>query len=403
MHEGHSGDRAEERSHEAVGRRGLLAWAAALAGAGLAWIAGEGRAEATHAATGTPGADSLALHVDSVNPGTERTFLVTDINGNPPAVFFNGATNSAFSIGQGDGFQGITRKVNSAGVHGRGQATGGLTVGIFGDTTTTGTGIVGSSGITFLSTTPAGVGVYGQSLAESGVGVRGQIPSAVSTANTIALYGENFSSNAGAGPGAGGFGAYGFSAMGHGLVGATGTAGGGAVVGSTNGVAGAYAGIFYGQLVVVGAKNAAVPHPDGSHRLLYCMESPESWFEDFGNAKLSSGCATVAIDPEFATVADMSDYHVFVTPYGNTKGLHIAQRTPTGFTVEEHDAGTSDIAFAWRLVAKRKDVDAPRLAKVTLPAEPPHPTRPEPITDSAPQNIPAPRKPKKFEDKHTHK
>ena len=29
-----------------------------------------------------------------------------------------------------------------------------------------------------------------------------------------------------------------------------------------------------------GTKSVVVPFPDGSHRQLYCMESPESWFED---------------------------------------------------------------------------------------------------------------------------
>ena len=75
--------------------------------------------------------------------------------------------------------------------------------------------------------------------------------------------------------------------------------------------------IFYGPVVVVvgGAKSAAVPHPDGSHRLLYCVESPESWFEDFGEGQLACGKAEVTINPDFAAVADMEKYHVFVTDH----------------------------------------------------------------------------------------
>ena len=63
--------------------------------------------------------------------------------------------------------------------------------------------------------------------------------------------------------------------------------------------------------VVGGAKSAAVPHPDGTHRRLYCVESPESWFEDFGKGQLDCGEADVAIDPTFAAVVDLDDYHVF--------------------------------------------------------------------------------------------
>ena len=121
-------------------------------------------------------------------------------------------------------------------------------------------------------------GVLGTSV--SAVGVYGEIP-ASSSASTIAIYGLNNSSYAGGGPGSGGFGVYGLSTKGHGLVGATASAGGAAVAGSTNGVAGAYAGVFFGPLIVAGAftvvggaKSAAVPHPDGSHRRLVLPRKP---------------------------------------------------------------------------------------------------------------------------------
>jgi hypothetical protein len=122
-----------------------------------------------------------------------------------------------------------------------------------------------------------GNGIVG--IASSGLGVLGIIPQAPG-ANSIAVYGQNYSTYAGPSPGAGGFGVYGLSAKGHGLVGATATAGGAAVVGATNGVAGAYGAAFYGPVIVGGdftvfggAKSAAVPHPDGTHRRLYCVES----------------------------------------------------------------------------------------------------------------------------------
>ena len=117
-----------------------------------------------------------------------------------------------------------------------------------------------------------------------------------------------------------------------------GAAGGAAVVGATNGVAGAFAAAFYGPVIVggdftvFGAKSAAVPHPDGSHRRLYCVESPESWFEDFGKSRLDCGEVVVPIDPDFAAVADLQDYHVFVTPYED-HDLRVSEQTPTQFTV----------------------------------------------------------------------
>jgi hypothetical protein len=275
-----------------------------------------------------------------------------------------------FSEGSGYGVLGLQiGSMSGAGV--RGQATG-----------------VDSYGVWGLNGT--GVGVRGDSF--SNYAVFGQIPSS-SNANTIAIYAQNYSAYTGGSPGAGGFAIYGLCAKGHGLVGATATAGGAAVVGATNGVAGAYAGAFYGPLVVSGnftvvggAKSAAVPHPDGSHRRLYCMESPESWFEDFGTGRLECGRAHVPIDPDFAAMVDLTDYHIFLTEFGNHQALAVTARTPTGFTVEADAAFArltgkkdSDLSgtFSWRVVARRKDIAAERLAPVTIPPAPTLPRVPD--------------------------
>jgi hypothetical protein len=226
-----------------------------------------------------------------------------------------------------------------------------------------------------------GLGIHGTSTNNSAV--LGQVP-ASSNANVIAIYAQNYSTYAGPGPGAGGFAVYGLCAKGHGLVGATATAGGAAVVGATNGVAGAYAAAFYGPVivggdftVVGGAKSAAVPHPDGSHRRLYCMESPESWFEDFGTGQLACGRAEVRLDPDFAGVVDLGEYHVFLTEHDQHRDLCVTERTPTGFRVQARDPEAAG-PFGWRLVAKRKDITGERLAAVTIP---PEPTLPPPMPD----------------------
>jgi hypothetical protein len=222
-----------------------------------------------------------------------------------------------------------------------------------------------------------GTAILGQSF--SGNAIRGQI---TGFTNGIGVYGLNNSAYTGPGPGAGGFGVYGLSAKGHGLVGATSTAGGAAVVGATNGVVGAYAGAFYGPVAINGAftvfggpKSAAVPHPDGTHRRLYCLESPESWFEDFGEGRLGCGEASITLDPDFAAVADLSKYHVFLTGYDDFE-LRVSERTPAGFRVKAKD-NTSSGVFSWRVVAKRKDIPAPRFETVTVPHEPELPSLPQ--------------------------
>jgi hypothetical protein len=240
------------------------------------------------------------------------------------------------------------------------------------------------SGVRGVATSVNAIAVRGTN-SGGGTAVRGELPGSA-TANGIAVYGLNNSSFAGPSLGAGGFGVYGLSAKGHGLVGATATAGGAAVVGATNGVAGAWAGAFYGPvivsgdfIVVGGAKSAAVPHPDGTHRQLYCVESPESWLEDFGTGDLVNGRAVVPIEPGFAAVADIASYHVFLTAYDHDHQLHVTKRTRDGFTVEADTAlaalkgrKETELAgtFSWRVVAKRKDIVGARLAKVTMPPEP---------------------------------
>jgi hypothetical protein len=137
-----------------------------------------------------------------------------------------------------------------------------------------------------------------------------------------------------------------------------------------------FAGIFLGSVVTWGPlvnfggpKSAAVPHPDGSHRLLYCMESPESWFEDFGEGKLVKGKAAVKIDKDFAGVAKTDAYHVFLSPYGESNGLYVSRRNRNGFEVREQGGGRNSLTFSYRVVARRKDVPTERLPKFDAPSQ----------------------------------
>jgi len=181
-------------------------------------------------------------------------------------------------------------------------------------------------------------------------------------------------------------------------VGFAGASGGYGVYGGTA-VPGGYAGGFAGPVLVVGdftatggTKSAAVPHPDGTHRRLYCLESPESLFEDFGEARLVGGRAEVKLDPDFAAVVHNDDYHIFLTEYGDSGGLYVANQSPSSFEVRARTAAASG-AFGYRVVAKRKDIPGPRLEKIKLPqplkelVKPPDP----PTIPERPDSRPAPR------------
>jgi hypothetical protein len=138
-----------------------------------------------------------------------------------------------------------------------------------------------------------------------------------------------------------------------------------------------------------GAKSAAVLHPDGSHRRLYCLESTESWFEDFGEATIAGASTTVPLDPEFLALVDGADYHVFLTAYGPTQ-LYVQERTDSAFEVAalptDRDESPS-IAFSYRVVARRKDVEGGRLEHVDVA------TREKAAPPVSLADVPAPARP----------
>jgi hypothetical protein len=98
----------------------------------------------------------------------------------------------------------------------------------------------------------------------------------------------------------------------------------------------------------------------------YGVQSAENWYEDYGSGQLHSGVAQVNLDPNFGqTVNTTVDYHVFLTPKGDCKGLYVANETASGFEVHELGGGTTSVAFDYKIVAKRKGYEQVRLADIT--------------------------------------
>jgi hypothetical protein len=135
---------------------------------------------------------------------------------------------------------------------------------------------------------PTNVGVLGTNTNSGDSGVMGHIPSTGGPANTVPVHGLNLSS------GGNSHGVYGSSATGYGVIGYS-TGGSASLAGISttinipafaggNSVAGGLAASFSGTVYVNGSfvvldpanKHGAIKHPDGSYRLLYSMESPES-------------------------------------------------------------------------------------------------------------------------------
>jgi hypothetical protein len=122
-----------------------------------------------------------------------------------------------------------------------------------------------------------------------------------------------------------------------------------------------------GDLTCTGQIKALASTSNGTRTVeTYSVQSPENWMEDFGAGSLTNGSTTITIDPSFAdTDSQSADYHVFLTPNGDSKGLYIAQKSPTSFTVRESGSGRSSISFDYRIVAKRRGLEAQRMVDVT--------------------------------------
>ncbi len=307
----------------------------------------------------------------------------------------------------GKGMEGIDLGGTGTGVNGvaggnTSSNTTGFPIGVRGAVTDTGFGVRGEAG--------NGSAIYGVCTGGYGVGglaTGGGYAVVGTSAQGVGVYGSNTGGGAspfgvvGSAQSAPGFALYGIASV-AGTVGfAAGTTAVGGIAGQFSGPVNIYntspdiTGDLYvqGNQTVSGTKSAAVPHPDGSHRLLYCVESPEAWFEDFGEGTITAGKATVTLDPDFAAVVDTSKLHVFFTPHDEHHTLHLTARSGGGFSVAAVPstlgaaAGTraSDVSggFTYRVVAKRKDVKADRLAKFAVPKEiklapPPVPSLPTP-------------------------
>jgi len=122
-----------------------------------------------------------------------------------------------------------------------------------------------------------------------------------------------------------------------------------------------------GNLMCNGKITGVVGVEGGARKVaLYSMQSPENWFEDFGSGSLSNGAVTIKLDPTFAqTVNTGTEYHVFLTPNGDSKGLYVSQKSATSFEVREQGGGSSNVAFDYRIVAKRSGYENVRLADQT--------------------------------------
>jgi hypothetical protein len=121
--------------------------------------------------------------------------------------------------------------------------------------------------------------------------------------------------------------------------------------------------VYYsGGLAGTGTKSCVVKTSRGP-TLLYCQESPENWFEDFGEGQLQGGRTHIELDPlylETVTIDANNPMKVFVQLEGDCNGVYVSKGS-TGFDVIELAGGSSGVPFSYRVVAKRSGFEDRRL------------------------------------------
>ncbi|MFN8526168.1 MAG: hypothetical protein U0821_23955 [Chloroflexota bacterium] len=362
---------------------------------------------------------------------TNVTQITGTVGGLPALRVLNGTGSAPDNLA--DAIQGVAAGAYAAGIAGRNNDVNGIGAsgtspngtGAYGESitgtgvggrSTSGTGVYGSSGtgngitgssagangVAGVSTTgtgtyggsTSGAGVYASSSSGSGVvagsttgigvsSTAGGFAGVNSAGTSPSTHGLAASANgSGATPGHGVVGWQSGTGWGVWAVGATANAAGGIAAVATG--ASQYAGRFDGNVLVVGnfsviggTKNVLIEHPDGTHRRMYCQESPDPWFNDFGKGAPTSGRAVVTIDPDFAATIKTDDYGVIAVPEGDCNGLYVTAKTPASFEVRELKGGTSSVPFRYQIAARQKAATATRMEKVTLPPKPPSITVPE--------------------------
>ncbi len=154
--------------------------------------------------------------------------------------------------------------------------------------------------------------------------------------------------------------------------------------------------LFYvdgsGDVFYRGTLNAFAVTRSGSVATAFSPKTTSQTVEDTGSGQLINGMAMVSLDPAFAQTIDLrTPYHVMLTPDGDTRGLFVASKGPTGFVVREVQGGRNSLAFDYHIYAsalghagERMTVMTRAAAAAMLPRAPivtrmPNPSIPAPL------------------------
>lgn len=253
----------------------------------------------------------------------------------------NSNVNGTAVLGTGNNISVATLNPSGSGVAGNGTSAGGY---FYASSTTTGVGLIASgNGITALTLSGSGAGIVAQG---TYFGSMSYITSAVAD-NKWAGYFDFLAS-----------------------------ANGYAYVGGRSG------GVDY-AILSGGTKSTMIKGFDNENRIMYCPETPEVLFQDYGAGRLKNGKAHIAIDPLFAkNIAADKPIKVFIQLEGDCNGVFVTNKTVNGFDVIELKGGTSNESFSWQVTGNRANVTDEQGRVVSRYAEARFPVGPERVNNT---------------------
>jgi hypothetical protein len=121
---------------------------------------------------------------------------------------------------------------------------------------------------------------------------------------------------------------------------------------------GDYSYIAYAGSAIVSnvPKSTEIKDASGTERMLFCNESPEVMFEDYGQGQLVNGNAHIDLDPLLAKNVIISEKHplrVYIQLEGDCNGVFVTNKSVSGFDVKELMHGTSNATFQWHIICNR--------------------------------------------------
>lgn len=298
--------------------------------------------------------------------GSNATSVGVFTNNNATGIGLSGQNAAGAGTGTGNGVFGATQQSQGYGVYGANLNSTGTGVLGIGNNVQSYTVVAGGAGGAFFSNL---TGVYGFVTSNQGYGVYGKATNAASSYGVVGA--ANNVQGAAPPQGAGGafFGYdYGVSALQTDLNPNTQTAAGYFINGNNNGQASSTTLVESWSASnthykiwqnAAGAVSTCVPDLNGKPATLHAIETPEFYFQDFGQAQLVNGRAHITIDPILAKNIIVNDKHplrVFVQLEGDCKGVYVTNKTATCFDVVELNGGTSNVTFQWSITCNVADI-----------------------------------------------